>query len=397
MDPLLGVNNINLFNITNQQAEQLSALSNIALARGVDFYQKENYKDAIREFKRGVSLSPRSENALKAYDFLATTYLKLNDAEASIKAYKSYLELAPSDRDIRVKLANLYYTVNKYSEAETEYKTALRLNPNSTDLLYSLGQVYLSTERYEDAEDIFKKIISLSPNGYYGYYGLGQVYNKKGKYDEAITEFLYSISLKKDFFFAYADLAYAYADKGEIDKAKEQVKILRNCDKDLASLVNEYIYKVSAPRFLGVYTYSGFNTSLGPGTPLTELSSSLSKPNSSKEFMMNFIFSKDMDVASVQNPYNWRISRASGKTPGGIYNWGLSIPSTEIEISSFPLKVIYDTNFLTAHVTFQITQNSSGDGTIDPSHIVFSFYGIDIYGRTMDPAGDEYSGISKIV
>lgn len=397
MDSLSGVNVSSLFSVANQQASQLNALSDIALTRGVDLYLKENYKDAIKEFKRAIGLSPKSENALKAYDFLATTYLRLNDAGGAIKAYKEYLELAPSEIDIHIKLANLYYSLNKYSEAESEYKIALRINPNFTTLLYSLGQVYLSTERYDDAEGIFKKIISLSPNDHHGYYGLGQVFSKKGKYDEAIREFNYAINLRKDFFYAYADLAYAYADKGEIDNAKEQVKILRSYDKNLASLVSDYIYEISLPRFLGVYTYSGFNTSLGPKTLLTELSSSLSEPNSSKEFVMNFIFSKDMDVASVQNPYNWRISKASGTTHGGIYNWGLSIPSTDIKFSPFPLKVIYDTESLTAHVTFKITQNSSADGTIDPSHIVFSYYGKDIYGRTMDPSGDEYSGISKIV
>jgi hypothetical protein len=70
---------------------------------------------------------------------------------------------------------------------------------------------------------------------------------------------------------------------------------------------------------------------------------------------------------------------------------------TEIEIRMFPTSVVYDPDSFTSQVTFQITQNSSANGTIDPSHIVFSFYGKDVYGNTMDPAADEYSGISRIV
>jgi len=397
MDSLSGVNAASLFSAIPQQTAQLNTLSNIALSRGIDLYQKGSYEGAVKEFKRAIGLSPQSENTLKAYDFLATAYLQLNKAEDAIEAYKASLKLVPSDRDIHVKLANLYYSLNRYTEAETEYKTALRLDPNSTARLYSLGQVYLATERYDDAEAVFNRIISLSPNDYYGYYGLGQVYSKQGKYDEAIREFSYAINLKKDFFYAYADLAYAYADKGEIGKAKEQVMILKGYDKPLASLVNRHIYEISSPGFLGVYTYSGFNSSLGPRTPLTDLDSSLSTAGASKEFVMNFIFNREMEVASVQNPYNWRISRASGVAPGGAYNWGLSIPSTEIEISPFPTGIIYDQYTLTAQVTFQITQNSSADGTIDPSHVMFRFYGKDIYGKTMDPAADEYSGISKFV
>ncbi|NTU50443.1 MAG: hypothetical protein HGA87_06160, partial [Desulfobulbaceae bacterium] len=48
-------------------------------------------------------------------------------------------------------------------------------------------------------------------------------------------------------------------------------------------------------------------------------------------------------------------------------------------------------------VTFSITQNSTGDGTIDLSHIVFKFKGVDVDGNSMDTYRDEYSGFSKIV
>jgi len=396
VDSISGASAASLFSAITQQTAQLSTLSNMALSRGIDSYQNKNYEDAVKEFKRAIGLSPQSENTLKAYDFLATTYLQLDKTEDAIKAYKSALKLAPSDSDTHVKLANLYFSLNRYTEAETEYNTALSLNPNSTSQLYSLGQVYLATGRYNNAETVYNRIISLSPNEYSGYYGLGQVYSKQGKYDEAIREFSYVINLKKDFYYAHADIAYAYADKGEIDKAKEQVKILSGYNRGLAYLVQNYIYEVSSPKFQGVYTFSGFNSSLGPRTLLADMDSDFSTAGASKEFLMNFILNKEMDVASVQNPYNWRISRASAVTSGGIYNWGLSIPSTEIEISPFPRRVIYDPYTLTAQVTFQITQNSSANGTIDPSHIVFRFYGKDIYGKIMDPAADEYSGISKI-
>jgi len=39
---------------------------------------------------------------------------------------------------------------------------------------------------------------------------------------------------------------------------------------------------------------------------------------------MNIAFSKDMDVASVTNPYNWKISRATIRDNGGVYNYGLT-------------------------------------------------------------------------
>ena len=37
-------------------------------------------------------------------------------------------------------------------------------------------------------------------------------------------------------------------------------------------------------------------------------------------------------------------------------------------------------------------QNAAGNATIDPSHIVFKFSGIDAAGRQMDTSGDEIDG-----
>ena len=59
-----------------------------------------------------------------------------------------------------------------------------------------------------------------------------------------------------------------------------------------------------------------------------------------------------------------------------------------------PTYVIYDTDTQTATLGFTITQNETADGTIDPSHIVFTFDGEDVYGLSISGNGDEYSGFS---
>jgi len=61
------------------------------------------------------------------------------------------------------------------------------------------------------------------------------------------------------------------------------------------------------------------------------------------------------------------------------------------------VSVVYDQDSQTADVDFRVTQNASGNGTLDPSHLVFAFQGLDAYGKAMDPSKDQYSGISMIV
>jgi hypothetical protein len=72
-------------------------------------------------------------------------------------------------------------------------------------------------------------------------------------------------------------------------------------------------------------------------------------------------------------------------------------PATDVAVPTLPVGVVYDPDTLSAHVTFKITQNSEGNGTIDPSHIRFRYYGVDAFGKAMDLTADEYSGISEIV
>lgn len=104
-----------------------------------------------------------------------------------------------------------------------------------------------------------------------------------------------------------------------------------------------------------------------------------------------------MDMASIQNIANWNISRSVSTATGGLYNWGRNIPATEVSSSTMPVNVVYDHESLTAKITFKITQNSSGTGTIDLSHLVFQFKGTDVYGNAMDSSKDQYNLFSKIV
>ena len=173
--------------------------------------------------------------------------------------------------------------------------------------------------------------------------------------------------------------------------------VLKDKAPNLVSLLSTYMDKTTKPKLLAAYNVSGFDNSSGPGTQVSALNSALSTPGASRQFNMVFIFNKDMDFSSVQNPYNWSITKAAYGSAGGAYNWGLPTPSTEVNISPVPASVIFLPGSLAATVSFMVNQNAGGDGTIDPSHLTFKFNGKDIYGNSMDTSADEYGGVSKIV
>jgi hypothetical protein len=225
---------------------------------------------------------------------------------------------------------------------------------------------------------------------------LGQTYRKMGNYSDALIQLDKAVSLDSAFENGFVEQGYTYADMGDMDNARSLVNKLSDNGSTLVGTLREYIYESAAPKVSLVYSTNGFKAYLGPGTPVADLDSSLSTSGASKAFTMTFNFTKEMDPASIQNPLNWRISRATGTGAGGAYNWGMPASATDIVVPSLPAGVVYDPETFSANLTFKITQNSEGNGTIDPSHILFRYYGIDAYGKAMNLTADEYSGMSEI-
>jgi tetratricopeptide (TPR) repeat protein len=385
------------FSATAPRQSQFDSLSNKALSKGIDLYTNKDYDGAVREFKRAIALSPFGDYSDKAYEYMANAYLNQNKVSDAINTYKQMLRRNPSDDAAHLSLGNIYYKGERYREAEQEYSLAVRINPGSARNHYTLGMTYMTTGQFSEAENQFRKVTQLTPHDPNAYDALGQALRRLERYDDAVVQFKKAITLDKKFSDGYLSLGCTYADMKRMDEAQQQADLLAQIDTQKASNLQEYIVKAADPGFSSVLSINGFPLSAGRGTRVSTLDNALITPNSSKSFTLMFMFSKEMDASSVQNPNNWQISRATGKYLGGAYNLGLPVPSTEVPLPATPMLIKYDEGAHMAEVTFRISQKSFADGTIDPSHIVFRFTGKDAYGNAMDPTADEYSSISKIV
>jgi len=375
--------------LLSQQTFRDQAATN-ALSSGMALFQKKRYSEAIASFKQATAYKPEM---VDAYNYMGMTYLKQNKNKEAIEAYKMSLKVDRNQETVNTSLGNIYFSEERYSEAESAYKNAARINPSSTLAPYSLGQIYLKTDRYSEAEVQFKKVQRMSPTDGNTYFALGQTYNKMGRYDEAVSQLERAVSLKKDFAYAYSELGTAYLQLGDRNKAQEQLDILQDLDTNLA---NSLQANLKTPKILASNTdKSSFNSLLGPGSSLVLLDPAFLEPNSSKDMTMTLQFDSEMDAASVMNITNWSINKATGGT-GGYYNNGYTPhPENEINFNPIPKSIMYDAVNLRATVTFSLSQNATGSGVIDPSHLVFKFSGTDAYGKQMDPTADEYNGFAK--
>jgi len=396
MDILSGVSADQLFVTSLQQQAQLEALSNNALSSGIDKYLRKDYEAAVRDFEKSINLYPTSSFSGDTTKYLAQTYLRLEKTDKAIETYKRGIQLNPDRDDLHADLGNLYFADDRYEEALSEYKEAVRVNPNSSSNHYSLGQGYLKQEKFREAEDEFRTVLRMEGDSPYGYYGLGLTYSKREKFEKAIENFETAIRKDNQFYDAYAEIGYAYADMGELEKAQEIADFLKDKDASLYATLNLYTNKVEPPKILFALGSSTFRYSMSINTAVSALDSYLENAGAAKSLTMKFVFNKEMDRASVENPFNWSISRSMGAGDGTAYNFGAALPETEISLPAFPNYALYDSDTGIATISFTVRQNETADGTIDPSHIIFKFNGEDIYGIKMDDDHDEFSGWSGV-
>lgn len=68
-------------------------------------YQAEKYEDAVKKFEEAALLAKQDLVKAHAYHNAGNAYIKANEIEKSIDAYKKSLRLNPSDADTRYNLA----------------------------------------------------------------------------------------------------------------------------------------------------------------------------------------------------------------------------------------------------------------------------------------------------
>ncbi len=386
----------NLFVTAIQQESQLEALSNQALSSGIDKYMRKEYEEAARDFEKSINLHPTSSFSADATKYLAQTYLRLDNSDKAIEAYKRGIEINRDRDDLRISLGNLYFAGDRYQEALNEYVQAVQQNPSSSSNHYTLGQGYLKMGKYNQAEQEFRTVLRMEPDSPYGDYGLGLTFGKREKFEKAIDKFEQAYRKDNQFHDAYAEIGYARANMGELEKAREVVDKLEDKDASLSSTLSLYIDRVKPPELSGVVGSSTFVYGMSVKTPVAALDAYLENAGAEKSMTMKFVFNKEMDRASVENPLTWTINRSMGAGDGSAYNFGMAIPSTEVTLPAFPDYALYDSETGIATIGFTVRQNETADGTIDPNHIVFKFNGKDTHGIDIDNDHDEFSGWSGV-
>lgn len=184
--------------------------------------------------------SPQSEKSRMHYK-LGLSYYERNDFKNAITEFKEAVKLNPTNSNIHYSLGTSYLSIGNYVEAIKSLETSIQYNPNNPDAFYNLGIAAYRTRQYNKAINSFKNAISLNPNDIDYYINLGVIYRITGKYPEAIIEYQKALFIKPSSIPALLNLGVAYRLNGNIDRAIEQYQKVLSIDPDN----KEALYNIS--------------------------------------------------------------------------------------------------------------------------------------------------------
>lgn len=144
--------------------------------------------------------------------------------ESVKKEFFNYLKTNADFAGSRVKKANYYLKKGNVYKAIHGYESALRIDPTNPQITLMLAQLYYNNQDFENAEAMFKKVIVLEPKFGETYYSLALLYSELHRNEEAIEQFVLAKKLMPKNTRVYYNLGVLYFNLKEINKAEKVLK-----------------------------------------------------------------------------------------------------------------------------------------------------------------------------
>lgn len=219
---------------------------------GITLLNNKDYDEAIKAFKKAVSINPESHlahfflgycyelknqndiaisyykkatqlkyNYIDAYYNLGMLYTKMKDYFLAIQQFKKILKAEPSNYNACIGLGIAYDESGDLQQALEYYDKAIKINPEIADAYINKAIVLTIQGKPDDAIDNYNLASERSHNNSKIQYNLGVIYHQKHDYSGAIAHYKLAIKFDKNNSMAYNNLGLAYFSKTRVEDAIE--------------------------------------------------------------------------------------------------------------------------------------------------------------------------------
>ncbi|XP_066865062.1 protein O-mannosyl-transferase TMTC1 isoform X6 [Kogia breviceps] len=201
---------------------------------GVFLVDTGSAETAVAHYQQAIRLSPSHHVAMVN---LGRLYRSLGDNSAAEEWYKRALQVARKT-EILSPLGALYYNTGRYEEALQIYREAVSLQPSQRELRLALAQVLAVMGQTKEAEKMTNHIVSEEPGCLECYRLLSAIHSKQDQHDKALDAIDKALKLKPKDPKVVSELFFTKGnqlrEQNLLDKAFESYKVAVELNPDQA-------------------------------------------------------------------------------------------------------------------------------------------------------------------
>jgi tetratricopeptide (TPR) repeat protein len=147
-------------------------------AKGMNYLKTGDFKTAIPEFSRAISLDPKHPDY---YYNRGISLLEIQRYELAIADFDRVINLNPKYSNALFNKAMALSEMNKTDEAIIVYTQTSLLEPNQSDIYSNRGILYAKLNKFDSAAADFKKAIQINPKDFDAQHNLDLLKTKISK------------------------------------------------------------------------------------------------------------------------------------------------------------------------------------------------------------------------
>ena len=211
------------------------ALYNLLKAAGTDSTE-DRIEEAMAKVERVLAEDP---GILEAHLILGNLFVKQEEWDGAIGAYREALSLDPEYKSAILGLADAYRLAARYDEAAAGYRRLLELDPNDNKAFYHLAEIHAAREEYEAALEVLAGLEATGEERAPARNLKGQCLLSLGRLDEAEAELRLALEMDDQLSDAWYNLALLFEERGDGSRAVEAYETrLEMAPKDFRSHFN---------------------------------------------------------------------------------------------------------------------------------------------------------------
>ena len=120
------------------------------------YFQKEDFPNAIKNYKKSLEIATEESNIAAINSRLATSYSKLRDFSSALTYAQAALDKEPTDYRITT-VAGIYYEMGDYDKAKSMTRNLLNRNSKVYNAYIILGNIYMKEKDYKSLMSLYER------------------------------------------------------------------------------------------------------------------------------------------------------------------------------------------------------------------------------------------------